>query len=205
MKARLFRWLTTNYNPKPESRPFLERLEQKEIAGIRVSVAVLSDRESIECLGIRLARQGMQAVWIEIDNQSDHGQRLDRYSIDASYYTPLEAASVNHLSVGRRFLSFGILGWFFLVLLPRELICRLSFCSVHWSWSRLLSAGFWSVCCSGVVSAMSHRQVAQLHSPAMPWPWPELGAGPSHGPGPVPAPWALGLGAFFMGVPGPFT
>ena len=118
MKARLFRWLTTNYNPKPESRPFLERLEQKEIAGIRVSVAVLSDRESIECLGIRLARQGMQAVWIEIDNQSDHGQRLDRYSIDASYYTPLEAASVNHFSVGRRFLSFGILGWFFLVLLP---------------------------------------------------------------------------------------
>ena len=118
MKARLFRWLTTNYNPKPGSRPFLERLEQKEIAGIRVSVAVLSDRESIECLGVRLARQGMQAVWIEIDNQSDHGQRLDRYSIDASYYTPLEAASVNHFSVGRRFLSFGILGWFFLVLLP---------------------------------------------------------------------------------------
>ena len=118
MRPRPLRWLTTNYHPDPSDRPFLKRLKLKESAGLQVSVAVLSDRESVRFFGVHLARRGVQPVWIEVQNQSDVGHRLDLYSIDPSYYTPLEAASVNHFSVTRRLLSFGLLGWLFLFLLP---------------------------------------------------------------------------------------
>jgi len=112
------RWVTTNYHPDPSHRPFLERLEHQKAKGLKVSVAVLSDRESVKFFGVHLARRGVQPVWLEIDNQSELGQRLDLYSIDPSYYTALEAASINHFSVGKRLLSFGILGWLFFFLLP---------------------------------------------------------------------------------------
>lgn len=118
MRPRPLRWVTTNYHPDPSHRPFLERLQVQQSEGLKVSVAVLSDRESIKFFGVHLARRGVQPVWLEIDNQSEVGQRLDLYSLDPSYYTALEAASVNHFSVGKRLLSFGILGWFFLFLLP---------------------------------------------------------------------------------------
>ncbi|MDB4419448.1 LssY C-terminal domain-containing protein [bacterium] len=118
MRPRPLRWLTTNYHPDPSDRPFLERLKQQQAAGLKVSVAVLSDRESVKFFGVHLARRGVQPVWIEVENHSGCGQRLDLYSVDPCYYTPLEAASINHFSVGRRLLSFGILGWLFLFLLP---------------------------------------------------------------------------------------
>lgn len=112
------RWVTTNYRPDPGSRPFLRRMKQQTLDGLTVSVAVLSDRESERFFGVHLARRGVQPVWLEVDNQNDSGQRLDLYSVDPMYYTALEAASLNHFSVGKRLLSFGVLGWFFLVLLP---------------------------------------------------------------------------------------
>lgn len=118
MRPRPLRWLTTNYQPDPGCRPFLERLVHQEADGLKVSVAVLSDRESVKFFGVHLARRGVQPVWLEIENQSAVGQRLDLYSVDPSYYTALEAASANHFSVGKRLLSFGILGWMFLFLLP---------------------------------------------------------------------------------------
>ncbi len=118
MRPRPLRWLTTNYHPDPSGRQFLKRLKIQESGGLQVSVAVLSDRESVRFFGVHLARRGVQPVWIEVQNQSDVGHRLDFYSIDPCYYTPLEAASVNHFSVMRRLLSFGLLGWLFLFLLP---------------------------------------------------------------------------------------
>ena len=116
MRPRPLRWLTTNYQPDPGCRPFLERLVHQEADGLKVSVAVLSDRESVKFFGVHLARRGVQPVWLEIENQSAVGQRLDLYSVDPSYYTALEAASANHFSVGKRLLSFGILGWMFLAI-----------------------------------------------------------------------------------------
>ena len=51
--------------------------------------------------------------------------RLDPLSIDPAYYTPLEAAYVNHFSVGKRLLSFGLLAWFFLLLIPLVLFTHI--------------------------------------------------------------------------------
>jgi len=115
---RPLRWVTTNYHPDPENRPFLNRLQRRERDGLHVAVAVLSDRESVKFFGTHLARRGVQPVWIEVDNQSADVQRLDLFSLDPNYYTPLEAAGVSHFSVGKRLVSFGLLGWLFLILLP---------------------------------------------------------------------------------------
>jgi hypothetical protein len=38
--------------------------------------------------------------------------------VDPGYYTSLEAAYVNHFAVGKRLLSFGLLAWVFLPLIP---------------------------------------------------------------------------------------
>ena len=65
-----------------------------------------------------IAHRGLQAVWIDCDNRSHHPYRLDFYSVDPVYYTPLEAAYVSHFSLGERLLSFGLLSWLFLPLLP---------------------------------------------------------------------------------------
>ena len=118
MRPRPLRWVTTNYQPDPSFRPFLERLVHQEADGLKASVAVLSDRESVKFFGVHLARRRVQPVWLEILNDSGVEQRLDLYSVDPSYYTALEAASANRFSVGKRLLSFGILGWMFLFLLP---------------------------------------------------------------------------------------
>ena len=79
---RPLRWVTTNYHPDPENRPFLNRLQRRQRDGLHVAVAVLSDRESVKFFGTHLARRGVQPVWIEVDNQSADVQRLDLSVLD---------------------------------------------------------------------------------------------------------------------------
>ncbi len=83
-----------------------------------MEAAALSAHESQRFFGVRMARRGIQPVWVRIVNGSDRPHRLDLLSVDPGYYTSLEAAYVNHFSVGRRLLSFGLLGWMFLPLMP---------------------------------------------------------------------------------------
>ncbi len=116
--TKLLRFFTVGYAPHPTDKSFLERSTQQTSDGLDVRVAVLSDRESQHYFGVHLARRGLQAVWIECDNKSDRPYRLDFYSVDPMYYPPLEAAYVNHFSLGEQLLSFGFLSWLFLPLLP---------------------------------------------------------------------------------------
>jgi hypothetical protein len=50
-------------------------------------------------------------------NRSDKLLRLQLVRIDPNYYTPLEAAAVNHFSIAKRLSAFGLMGWLFLPLL----------------------------------------------------------------------------------------
>ncbi len=118
MFSKLWRNLTVRYNPHPEDQAFRERACEQEHDGLTVTVAVMSDRESRRYFGVALAHRGLQPVWIRAKNASDQAYRLDFFSLDAAYYTPLEAAYICHFSVGRRLLSFGGLAWLFLPLLP---------------------------------------------------------------------------------------
>lgn len=113
-----WRLLSVAYRPNPEQRPYLDRAESQRRAELQVTVAVPSNPETAAFFGVRLARQGIQAVWLEVANGTAAPVRLDPSSLDPAYYTPLEAAYVNHFSVGKRLLSFGLLALFWLLLLP---------------------------------------------------------------------------------------
>ena len=113
-----FRWMITKYRPNPDAREFTQRAEQGEQDGLKVQAAVFSDRESKAFFDVALARRGVQPVWIQVENSSEVSYRLDLFGLDPGYFTPLEAAAICHFSVGKRMVSFGVLGWMFLILLP---------------------------------------------------------------------------------------
>lgn len=112
------RLLTVVYRPSPDQRPFLDRAQTKKTGGLEISAAALSDLEARQFFGVRMARKGIQPVWIRAVNRSHRVARLELYSVDPLYYTPLEAAYINHFALGKRLLSFGLLAWMFLPLLP---------------------------------------------------------------------------------------
>ncbi len=112
------KWLTTDYSPHPEERSFLERAHARREGAVESTVAVPSDGESQRIFGVRLARDGLQAVWLEVVNGGEEPLWLDRVRFNPNYYTPQEAANIMHFGIGRRLVEFGLLGWLFLPLLP---------------------------------------------------------------------------------------
>ena len=88
-------------------------------------MAVLDAKESERFFGVNVARRGIQPVHLRIENRSKASIRLQLVSIDPNYYTPLEAAALNHYSITKRLSAFGFMGWLFLpllVLVPLKLI-----------------------------------------------------------------------------------
>ena len=74
--------------------------------------------------GVPMARRGIQPVWVHVVNRSDRPYRLQFVALDPNYFSPLEAAALNHYSGGKRLLGFGLLAWLFLpllILLPIKL------------------------------------------------------------------------------------
>ncbi len=112
--AKIF---TIVYAPKPDLRTFLERSQTQETPLAQVTVAVLSANESRQVLGVPLARRSIQPVFLRITNKQTAPLRLYVLDIDPHYYTPLEAAGINHFSVLKRLPTYGIAIWYFLPLL----------------------------------------------------------------------------------------
>lgn len=101
-------------------------------------MAVLSGPASRRFFGVPMARRGIQPVWIRITNRSARPCRLQLVALDPNYFSPLEAAALNHYSSGKRLLGFGILAWLFLpllILLPLKLL------AVRWA-NRKMDAFF---------------------------------------------------------------
>ncbi len=125
MFANLQRLFTVGYRPHAEEKAFVDRSQTQSEDGLQVSVAVLSDRESQRRFGVRLARRGLQPVWMKCVNHSDRAYRLDFFSVDPAYFTPLEAAALCHYSMLKRLVSLGLLSWLILplwILLPFKVV-----------------------------------------------------------------------------------
>jgi hypothetical protein len=122
----LERLFTVAYDPDPAHRSFLARAQSQESPLAQVTVAVLDAAESERLFGVPLARRGIQPVFLRVVNRSQTHLRLHLVSIDQNYYTPREAAGVNHFSMLKRLSAFGVVGWwlFFplLALIPSKLI-----------------------------------------------------------------------------------
>lgn len=117
-KVNPLRWFTVPYQPDDRDRSFMDRAQTQTHNDIEVIVAVLSKHESQRVFGVHMARRAIQPVWIQVVNKTDKSVWLNLFSVDPGYYTPLEAAYVNHFSIGRRLAGFGLLSWLFLPLLP---------------------------------------------------------------------------------------
>jgi hypothetical protein len=125
LPARLWRLVTTPYEPQPDTNAFMQRAQRQQDDRAAVTVAVLDVRESRRFFGVDLARRGIQPVFLRVENRSPESLRVQMVSIDPKYFTPLEAAGANHFSVARRLSAFGALGWIFLplaALVPLKLI-----------------------------------------------------------------------------------
>jgi hypothetical protein len=119
------RLLRVLYTPRPEEKPFLQRAAVQSDDEFTITLSVLDDRESERFFGVPLARRGIQPVWLQIANHGSQPYRLRLARLDPGYYTPLEAAMVNHFAIGTRLLGFGLMAWFFLpvlLLLPFKLL-----------------------------------------------------------------------------------
>ena len=129
MFQRLWRILqrvfTIVYAPQPELRTFLTHGQTQETPLAQATVAVLSAHESQQLFGVPMGRRGIQPVFLRIENRHTTPLRLYVLDIDPHYFTPLEAAGINHFSVLKRLSAIGIAAWYFLpllALLPLKLI-----------------------------------------------------------------------------------
>jgi len=123
--ARLWRLITTPYEPDEAFTGFLSRALSQENDRAKVTVAVLSSADARRVFGVDLARRGIQPVFLEITNRSPASLRLQFVTIDPRYFTPLEAAAATHFSIVRRLSAFGAMAWLFVplfALVPLKLV-----------------------------------------------------------------------------------
>ncbi|SFJ32988.1 LssY C-terminal domain-containing protein [Planctomicrobium piriforme] len=113
----LQRAFTIYYAPEPGLKTFADREQTQETPQAQVTAAVLSIQEGHRLFGVPLGRRSIQPVYLRIVNRHTAPLRLYVLDIDPHYYTPLEAAGINHFSVMKRLSAYGVAAWFFLPLL----------------------------------------------------------------------------------------
>ena len=87
------------FNPRPlDEVPFRERAQTQIDGGVRVTAAVLSAEESKEIFDVPLYDQGIQPIWLEIENTEKETMVFLPISVDPDYFTPLEVAYINHFT-----------------------------------------------------------------------------------------------------------
>jgi hypothetical protein len=77
------------------SSGFLERTQQQQSDGIIVSAAAPDAQETAQLTGLDLYDQGIQPIWLRIENTTAHRIRLATWSIDRDYFSPIEVAYTN--------------------------------------------------------------------------------------------------------------
>ena len=90
-------WGCATFNPRPLSEvAFHERAETQTENKIRVSAAVLSAEETEAAFGLPLYKKGIQPIWLEIENNTQHRMWFPPVSVDRNYFAPLEVAYMHH-------------------------------------------------------------------------------------------------------------
>lgn len=68
---------------------------------VTVSAGILSDERAAQLYGADLAEVGLQAIWLRVDNRSEHGYWLLVSALDPHYFAPDEAAVLFHARLSR--------------------------------------------------------------------------------------------------------
>jgi hypothetical protein len=108
-----------SFKPAPiEGAEFHERIVDVEEEGIRVAVASLGRAETRSLFGADLFGDGIQPVWIEIENLSDSPYVFFQRTVDNNYYSALEASWIAHFRTWRPFYEHGLLSVLMWPLIP---------------------------------------------------------------------------------------
>lgn len=90
-------WGCATYNPQPlNEKPFRERAVIQTENGVRVSAAVLGPEEAQAVFNLQLYKKGIQPIWLEIENSTQHRIWFPPVSVDRNYFSPLEVAYMHH-------------------------------------------------------------------------------------------------------------
>ena len=103
LSALLFAFLLTACGAPAWKRPvpldqvdFKSRMVSESRDGLTVSVAVPTKDETELLFGTSLYADGIQPVWVEVDNQTDKAYVLLKVGMDLHTYSPLEASYQRH-------------------------------------------------------------------------------------------------------------
>jgi hypothetical protein len=84
------------YSPvEVSTSSFLRRAITQEQGAVRVTVAVPSAAEAKSLTGLDVYQQGIQPVWLKVENNGDQRVRVTPWSIDRNYFSPIEVAYMN--------------------------------------------------------------------------------------------------------------
>jgi len=93
----------SRFNPRPvDNVPFKERVLTQYEGNIRISAAVPSARESKKLFDVRLYRDGIQPIWMEIENNDEEPVWILPVGIDPQYYSPTVVSLLNHFRYSKR-------------------------------------------------------------------------------------------------------
>lgn len=74
---------------------FLQRAKIQQQGDLTVSAALPDPAETEALTGLDLYAQGIQPVWLKIENNSSSNARLATWSVDRNYFSPIEVAYMN--------------------------------------------------------------------------------------------------------------
>ena len=77
------------------SAAFLQRSITQEVGDLTVTAAVPDAEETALLTGLDLYDQGVQPVWLKVENRSATQARIATWSIDRHYFSPIEVAYTN--------------------------------------------------------------------------------------------------------------
>jgi hypothetical protein len=101
--GRFFVDLVRPYDPKPlEHVAFLDHAESQTIGPVRVTASALSPQESYAVFGAPLALDGIQPIWLEVENGDTLPLFYLRAGTDPEWFSPYEVYWLNRLKAPRR-------------------------------------------------------------------------------------------------------
>lgn len=92
----------TSFQPQPlEVAEFQNTIQTETRQDVTVSTTILPDHHAERLFGVDLSDVGLQAIWLRIENRSDHSHWLLVSRLDPNYFAPDEAAALFHAGLGK--------------------------------------------------------------------------------------------------------
>jgi hypothetical protein len=88
---------------KDRNPSYIRAATPKEKDNVRVAVAVLTEAESREYFGLPLEPEGIQAIWLRVENRNSFPLWILPRFTDPDYFSALEVAYLNHSAFSNKF------------------------------------------------------------------------------------------------------